>query len=155
LLVPVLLPVEPLVLPEPVALGELLEELGELDEDELPEPVAPEDELPLMPEDELPLEDGEADEPLEPLELELKCLSHSEREIEPSLLVSTDEKLGWLMPELALPPAAPVDDDEPLADGEADEPLEALSPAAMARDDRAKSAAAVVTVTVFSIWGLL
>ena len=76
------------------------------------------------------------------LELEpdlLKCASHSEREIWPSLFVSTDEKLGVeaLLDEL---------------DGAAELPDDALSPAATARVERAKSAAAVVTVTVFSIW---
>jgi len=88
----------------------------------------------------------------------------------PSLFLSTDEKLGAeLAPDELLlgsvllldePPAAPVDDepeapddedDEPLAEGEAELPEDALSPAATARVDRAKSAAAVVTVTVLSI----
>jgi hypothetical protein len=77
-----------------------------------------------------------------PLELELepllKCASHSAREIWPSLLVSTDEKLGW-------------EDAPPLADGEALDGLlddEDEESAAAAARDRAKSAAAVVTVTV-------
>ena len=123
------------------------------------EPVEPDVlPLPIEPDEELPLELGLL---VLPLELEsdlLKCLSHSAREIWPSLLVSTDEKLGGvLLLELALgeadePPAAL--DDEPVdgvvADGEAELPDDdlALSSAARARDDRAKSAAAVVTVTV-------
>jgi hypothetical protein len=96
----------------------------------------------------------------------LKYASHSVREIEPSLLVSTDEKLGVeALPELELgevvldelPPAAPVDelpvDELPVvADGVEDEPLVDLSEsAAPAASDRAKSAAAVVTVTVLII----
>ena len=154
-----LVPAEPLVpeagelvlgVPRPpgvLVLGEVLDE-----PDELP-----------IPEDELP--------PL--LELEpdlLKCASHSEREIEPSLLVSTDEKLGvdMLLPEvlelgdveLDEPPAAPVEllpvDELPLAEGEDELPeLDFLSSAALAASDRAKSAAAVVTVTVFNISALL
>ena len=104
-------------------------------------PVEP-DELPLDPEELLLLP------PL--LELDpdlLKWASHSEREIVPSLLVSTDEKLGWeALPELAapgdvvlldVPPAAPVDFEE--------------ESAAMASDESANSAAAVVTVTLLII----
>ena len=165
------LPIEPelgdlVVLPDVLPLP--------IEPDEPDEPVEPDepDVLPLL----LPVE---PDELLVPplLELEpdlLKCASHSEREIWPSLLVSTDEKLGVdeLLPlelelgelELDEPPAAldgdeddePLadgeDEDElPLADGEAELPDDALSPAATARVDRAKSAAAVVTVTVLSI----
>ena len=139
-------PVEPDVLPLPI------------EPDELPEVP----ELPIEPDEELPLELGLL---VLPLELEsdlLKCLSHSAREIWPSLFVSTDEKLGGvLLLELALgepdePPAAlddePVDELPLEAAGAAELPdealLSALSPAARARDDRAKSAAAVVTVTV-------
>jgi len=152
----------------PLELPVLGVELGDVvvEPDELPLPVVP-DELPepIEPDEELPLLDGLL---VPPLELDApKCLSHSAREIWPSLLVSTDEKLGCELLELAPdePPAAlddePVDelpladgeDDEllPEADGEAELPDEALSPAALARDDRAKSAAAVVMVTVLSI----
>jgi hypothetical protein len=67
-------------------------------------------------------------------------LSHSAREIWPSLLVSRDEKFGCELLELLLEAA-----------GEAELPDDALSPAATARDDRAKSAAAVVMVTVFNM----
>ncbi|MGH8669793.1 MAG: hypothetical protein ACREUN_06185 [Burkholderiales bacterium] len=76
--------VEPL--DEPLLLGVLL--LGEL----LDEPLL--------------LGELEAPPLLEPLELDLKCASHSVREIWPSLLVSTVVKLGALeeAPLLALPP---------------------------------------------------
>src|SRR6185436_10703967 len=89
----------------------------------------------------LPVElDDEPDEPLVPplLELDLlKWASHSVREIWPSLLVSTDEKLGWVALGLAaLGEAAPVALEES---------------AAMASDESANSAAAVVTVTLFII----
>lgn len=74
--------------------------------------------LPLMPE-----EEPEDVPPEAPLEVEpdlLKCASHSWREIWPSLLVSTDEKLGDEL--LAAPPAgepdAPDAPDEPDVDGE-------------------------------------
>lgn len=157
------LPIEPELEPVlgVVVLGDVV--LGDV----LDEPL----EEPLMPEPVL----------VPPLELELepllKCASHSAREIWPSLLVSTDEKLGCelLLPELELgevvlddePPAAPVDDllldDEPadelpvdelpLADGEAEDGLdeEDEESAAAAARERAKSAAAVVTVTVLII----
>jgi hypothetical protein len=141
---PELPPIEPelgdLVLDEP----EPIEPVDEPDEPDVPDELLPEV-LPLVPE-------------VLPLELDLlKCASHSERETWPSLLVSTDEKLGadelpleLELGELVLddPPAAPVDDlplDE--LDGEADEPLLDLSPAATASVDRAKSTAAEVTVT--------
>ena len=79
----------------------------------------------------------------------LKCASHSEREIVPSLLVSTAEKLGVLpeleLGELELPLAADGEAADGLAEDFEDES------AATASVDRAKSAAAVVTVTVFSI----
>jgi hypothetical protein len=158
------LPIEPLELPVLGVLGDA----GEVLVEPLVLPLEPEELLLPMPEELL----------LPPLELDLlKCASHSEREIDPSLLVSTDEKLGVLrlLPELELlgdwvlddPPAAPLAD-EPLAlppaddgdedelplvaDGEDDEPLDFLaSSAAVAARDRAKSAAAVVTVTVLSI----
>lgn len=159
------LPIEPEELGEPV-LGEV--ELGDVElgevVDELP------DELPLMPCEPLvvlPL--------LEEPDL-LKCASHSEREIVPSLLVSTDEKLGVValpelleLGELDEPPAALLelgvelpDFTEPLAAPPVCPWLEAevgdwalpdvdeLS-AATASPDRTKSAAAVVTVTVLII----
>lgn len=152
------LPIEPELEPVlgVVVLGDVV--LGDV----LDEPL----EEPLMPEPVL----------VPPLELELepllKCASHSAREIWPSLLVSTDEKLGCelLLPELELgevvlddePPAAPVDDEPvdelpvdelPLADGEDLDGLdeEDEESAAAAARDRAKSAAAVVTVTVLII----
>jgi len=68
-------------------------------------PVVPEELLPLMP-DELPDEEGAV--LLVPPELEpdlLKCASHSAREIEPLLSVSTAEKLGADVLTLALAPA--------------------------------------------------
>ena len=145
-----------------VGLGDLV--VDPVEPDVLPLPIEPDElpELPIEPDEELPLELGLL---VLPLELEsdlLKCLSHSAREIWPSLLVSTDVKLGCeLLLELALgepdePPAAlddePVDELPLEAAGAAELPdealLSALSPAARARDDRAKSAAAVVTVTV-------
>ena len=147
-----------------VGLGDLVVE--PVEPDVLPLPIEPDElpELPIEPDEELPLELGLL---VLPLELEsdlLKCLSHSAREIWPSLLVSTDEKLGCeallaLLPDE--PPAAL--DDEPVdgleAAGEDELPDDAfesaLSPAALARDDRAKSAAAVVMVTVLSIFELL
>ena len=104
---------------------------------ELPEPMLPEL-LPDEPEpDELPVLGevvllGEVVEllplvpPLAAPELDLlKCASHSEREIWPSLLVSTDEKLGEEALELLLPPDRPPL--EPLLPPEAalpDEPEE-------------------------------
>ena len=78
-----------------VGLGDLVVEPDE--PDVLPLPIEPDE-----PDEELPLELGLL---VLPLELEsdlLKCLSHSAREIWPSLLVSTDEKLGC---ELLLMPA--------------------------------------------------
>jgi hypothetical protein len=103
----------------------------------LPEPVAPELELlPLAPEPDL-----------------LKWASHSEREICPSLLVSTDEKVGADMLELA-----PLDDipDEPLElepDAEGDDLSLLLEDelCAIATPDRARSAAAAALVTSFTI----
>lgn len=135
---------------------------------ELPEPplvlpeLEPEPMLPLL---EPPLDPvlGELDGLGEELELEpplvpplaapepdlLKCASHSEREMFPSLFVSTDEKLGAELellepdrpppepPEAALPPdvALPPEDDVP------DEPLDMpeeppeLEPEAAGADD--------------------
>jgi hypothetical protein len=106
---------------------------------EPPDPDAPLDELPLAP---------VAPEP----DL-LKWASHSEREIRPSLLVSTDEKVGADMLELA-----PLDDisDEPLElepDAEGDDLPLLLEDelCAIATPDRARSAAAVALVTSFNI----
>ena len=115
-MVPVLLPLE---LPEPM--------LPELLPDD-PEP----DELPVLGEVVLL---GEVVEllplvpPLDAPELDLlKCASHSEREIWPSLLVSTDEKLGEEALESLLPPEAALPDepDEPedMLPEEPDEPDE-------------------------------
>ena len=111
------------------------------------------EELPLVPELVPPLEELEPDL--------LKWASHSEREIWPSLLVSTDEKLGVvLLSELELgevlddePPAAPVDDELPVAEGDEDDGLldDDEESAATAARDTAKSAAAVVMVTRLSI----
>ncbi|HET7297651.1 MAG TPA: hypothetical protein VFI89_02960 [Burkholderiales bacterium] len=120
--------------PDPVApleaplLGDVLGEVVLL-----PEPVAPELEPDL-----------------------LKCASHSEREIWPSLLVSTDENVGAAMLELVLPddiPDEPEDiPDEPLepdAEGVVLLPEDELC--AIATLDRARSAAAVALVTSFNI----
>jgi hypothetical protein len=123
---PVLLPVLPLELPEPMLpLAPLLGEVVTL--------------------------------PLAPLELEdlLKCASHSEREIWPSLFVSTDEKLGVAVLALAALPPEALDD----ALGRLDESLEELPEAAgeddelcaAAMPDRANSAAAVATLTNFTL----
>ena len=134
----------PLELPEP----------AESEEPDEP-PVAPLllGEVVLLPEPVAPLA------PLEPeVELEpdlLKCASHSEREIWPSLFVSTDEKVGADALELAPPediPDEPLEPEEPDADGvlllppEDDEEL-----CAIATPDRARSAAAVALVTSFNI----
>ena len=105
--------------------------------------------------------------PPAPLELDLlKCASHSEREIWPSLFVSTDEKLGMDVLALAALPPEALDD----ALGRLDEPLEELPEAAgedevegeellvplpddelcaAATPDSANSAAAVATLTNF------
>jgi len=116
---------------------------------ELPEPMLPE----LLPDepDELPLLGavvllGEVVEllplvpPLDAPELDLlKCASHSAREIWPSLLVSTDEKLGAellelllppdrLPPELELPPEAALPDEPDEPDDMPDEPDEPEEP---------------------------
>jgi hypothetical protein len=110
-MLPLLLPLEPL-LPAPLepVLGEVLGEVLEL----LPPLAAPEPDL-------------------------LKWASHSERDTLPSLLVSTDEKLGadellleleglLLEPDAALPP----EDDEPLMP---EEPLEPELPEADGVDE--------------------
>jgi hypothetical protein len=105
-----------------------------------------------------PAEPDEPDEPVAPLapeELEpgLKCASHSEREMVPSLFLSTDENVGAAVLEPAPPDDIP---DEPLelepeADGE-DLPLLPYGEVcAMAALDRAKRAAAVALVTSFNI----
>jgi len=105
-----------------VVLGVVLEGV-ELDELPLPEVL-----LPLMPEDELPdmpLLEGEELDVLPP-ELEpdlLKCASHSARDTDPSLFVSTAEKLGAealllaLEPPLLLELDGVLDEAEPLAEG--------------------------------------
>lgn len=101
----------------------------------LPEPVAPELALlPLAPEPDL-----------------LKWASHSEREISPSLLVSTDEKVGAAVLELVLPDDIPDEplEPEPDAEGVVLLPLDELC--AIATLDRARSAAAVALVTSFNI----
>src|SRR3954468_22527199 len=51
-------------------------------------------------------------EELEPLPDLLKCASHSCREIEPSLFLSTDENVGVELLELLAPPEALGEDDE-------------------------------------------
>ncbi|HEU4921993.1 MAG TPA: hypothetical protein VFT23_02845 [Burkholderiales bacterium] len=123
----------------------------EVPDPEEPDPVAPLD-APLLGEVVL------LPEPVAP-ELEpdlLKWASHSEREIWPSLLVSTDEKVGAAMLELVLPddiPDEPEDiPDEPLepdAEGVVLLPEDELC--AIATLDRARSAAAVALVTSFNI----
>jgi hypothetical protein len=129
----------------------LLGVLGEVVE-LLPEPVVLEPVAPLAPDPDL-----------------LKWASHSDRDIWPSLFVSTDENVGAMLE------PAPLDDvpAEPLAppaaeplepDDIPDEPLEPLEPdaegvlllpedelCAMATPDRAKRAAAVALVTSFNI----
>ena len=101
---PVELPLEPLE-PMPLLEPELPALLGEV--------VELGDELELLP-------------PLAAPELDLlKCASHSEREICPSLLVSTDEKVG--VDELLLEPDMPLDEPEELEPPEAALPLEDLS----------------------------
>ena len=114
---------------------------------ELPDPVAPLlGEVVLLP------------EPVAP-ELEpdlLKCASHSEREIWPSLLASTDENVGAAVLELVLPddiPDEPEDiPDEPLEpDAEGVVLLPEVELCAIATLDRARSAAAVALVTSFNI----
>ncbi|MEA3195430.1 MAG: hypothetical protein QOD26_3763 [Betaproteobacteria bacterium] len=133
----VLPPIEPPVLGAGVGLGDLVVELSveplPVELDELPVPVEPE-EL-LVP-------------PLEELEPDLlKWASHSEREIWPSLLLSMDEKLGCeALPELELGELEL--EVPPLADGLL---LDEEESAATASVERAKSAAAVVTVTDLSI----
>jgi hypothetical protein len=158
-------------------------ELGEvvLDGDEL-------DELPLMP-DELELDDGvELDEGVVldvPPELEpdlLKWASHSAREIDPSLFVSTAEKLGAEELLALEPPLLDMDgledeplveldgvvlEDDPLADGVVDcedevdeEPVaagddEEDEDCATASVDSANSTAAVMVPTVLSMRFLL
>jgi hypothetical protein len=131
--------------------------LGVLGEVLLPEvlPEAPPDMPPEVP-------------PAAPVP-EPKCASHSEREIWPSLFLSTSEKLGALelAPADAVPlagrldePDAPVDElpDAPAALlpdalGDCDLSLEEeLELCAMATPDRANSAAAVAVLMSFNIW---
>ena len=122
--------------------------------------------LPLVPDDVLLPEVLPEAPPLAPVP-EPKCASHSARVIEPSLFLSTAEKLGagLLAPEDAEPllgmldePDAPV---ELLPDA-----LGALSPLEAPLDDepelcamatlaRAKSAAVVATLMSFNIWSFL
>lgn len=108
--------------------------------------------------------------PLEEPDL-LKYASHSVREIDPSLFVSTAEKFGvMLLDELPLDPpleALPLPDmpeelgevlEEPVALGEELEPEEEPfvdEPAAMDTPAIAKSAAAVAVPTIFNIWMFL
>ncbi|HUQ24812.1 MAG TPA: hypothetical protein VM140_04015 [Burkholderiales bacterium] len=145
-------------LPPPIEPDELPLEPEEL-------PVEP-DELPVAPEVLPPALEGLLVLPLEELEPDLlKWASHSWRETWPSLLVSTDEKLGCeALPELELgealelelPPLAALPLDLPEAeppledvDGEAADGLvdEDEESAATASVERAKRTAAVVTVT--------
>jgi hypothetical protein len=133
---PVLLPVLPLELPEPML------------------PLAPLLLAPLLGEVVTP--------PLAPLVDLLKCASHSEREIWPSLFASTDEKLGVDVLALAALPPEALDD----ALGRLDEGVEELPEAALplgeevlpdaagddelcapATPDSANNAAAVATLT--------
>ena len=116
-------PDEPgLVAPPEAPLLGVLGEVVEL----LPEPVLELPVAPLAPDPDL-----------------LKWASHSEREIWPSLLVSTDEKFGSAMLELA-----PLEL-EPDAEGVLLLPEDELC--AMATPERASSAAAVALVTSFNI----
>ena len=93
--------------------------------------------------------------PPAPLELDLlKYASHSEREICPSLFVSTDAKLGVAVLALAALPPEALDD----ALGRLDEPVEELPEAAgedelcaAATPDSANSAAAVAMLTNFRL----
>ena len=157
---PELEPLEPPELPEPMPLPLL--GVGELLGDVLELPPL----LPLVP-------------PAAPEPDLLKCASHSEREIWPSLFVSTDEKLGAELllelplepPDVALPPEAalppldapdePLDVDPPELEPEAageDDDLSLLVPleeelCARATLDSANSAAAVAALSIlrFSI----
>jgi hypothetical protein len=122
----------------------------ELPDPEEPDPVAPL-EAPLLGEvlGEVVL----LSEPVAP-ELEpdlLKCASHSEREIWPSLLVSTDEKVGAAVLELVLPDDIPDEPLEPEPDAEGVVLLPEDELCAIATLDRARSAAAVALVTSFNI----
>jgi hypothetical protein len=115
----------------------------------------------------LPVVDPPVLLPLEEPDL-LKYASHSEREIDPSLFVSTAEKLGaMLLDELSVddPPLdalLPLDMPEELGDEveesvalgeELEEPLVELC--AIATPAIAKSAAAVAVPTIFIIWMFL
>lgn len=81
--------------------------------------------LPLIPEDD---PDVPPDAPLVPEPDLLKCASHSAREICPSLLVSTDEKLGEeaLLEELPEAEGREDDDEDPDPPDAADESVELL-----------------------------
>jgi len=94
--------------------------------------------------------------------LDLKCASHSEREICPSLFVSTAEKVGAEL--LDAPPLGMPEDPDELEDGVADV-SELLLPEAPVDDEPelcamdtpaiAKSAAAVAVPTNLNIWTFL
>jgi hypothetical protein len=158
LLEPLLVPEPELGLPMPLLLGDgvlVLGELvlGELLLGELLLEVPPLEELELLPD-------------------LLKCASHSCREIDPSLFLSTAENVGVELLELLAPPEALGEDDEEEVLGEAalgeDEELldlllsvalgleELLLPVlpvlcAAATPASAKSAAAVAVTTTFNI----
>ena len=122
---------------------------------ELPEPMPPLEPEPLVLGEGLELGDGvelvpplAAPEPLAPEPDLLKCASHSARDTWPSLLVSTEEKLGaeelLLEPDVPLEPLEPLEPPEaalPPVDDEPDEPLalpevpELLLPDAAGEDD--------------------
>jgi len=106
LLEPLLVPEPELELPMPPLLGDLVLLLGdvlllgELVLGELLLEVPPLEELELLPD-------------------LLKCASHSCREIDPSLFVSTEENVGVELLELLAPPEALGEDDEEDVLGEA------------------------------------
>ena len=106
LLEPLLVPEPELELPMPLLLGDLglllgdVLLLGELVLGELLLEVPPLEELELLPD-------------------LLKCASHSCREIDPSLFVSTEENVGVELLELLAPPEALGEDDEEDVLGEA------------------------------------
>jgi hypothetical protein len=89
----------------------------------------------------------------------LKWASHSEREIWPSLFLSTDENVGAdVLEELApLDEPLELDVDGVLPDADGVLPLDDDELCAIATPDRARSAAAVALVTSFNIdkppWG--
>jgi hypothetical protein len=139
----------PLEEPEPV-LPELLPEAPVLPAPllpELPEPMLLPGDVVLLPL-ELPLAPVPALEP----DL-LKCASPSVRDTWPSLLVSTDEKLGAELDEAPEAPEAPElpeaagDDDDEEDEGLLELPDELCASATL---DRANSAAAVAALTTLS-----